>query len=167
MRTFPSGCATIRRSNGWAGHPGRRSLDRIRHSSHIQRASVTEGAAVINTSSSREYLSVRLRDLFASYPDVREIRMFGGISFMVNDRMAVAADRAGDLLVRTNPTDYDDLLRRGAVPALMGQDKPMGRGWLTVPRHQLDDDAELAYWVKVGINSGEPAKCKPVSAHDH
>ena len=121
---------------------------------------------MINTSSSREYLSERLRSLFAPYPDVREIRMFGGISFMVNDRMAVAADRAGDLLVRTNPADYDDLLRRGAVPALMGQDKPMGRGWLTVPRHQLDDDAELAYWVNVGIGSGEPAKGKPVSAHD-
>ncbi|GAA1126283.1 TfoX/Sxy family protein [Arthrobacter flavus] len=112
---------------------------------------------MINTSSSRDHLSERLRDLFASYPDVREIRMFGGISFMVNDRMAVAADRAGDLLVRTNPADYNEFLRRGAVPALMGQDKPMGRGWLTVPRHQLDDDAELAYWVNVGIDSGAPA----------
>lgn len=119
---------------------------------------------MINTSSSRDHLSERLRDLFAPYPDVREIRMFGGISFMVNDRMAVAADRAGDLLVRTSPTDYNDLLRRGAVPALMGQDKPMGRGWLTVPRHQLDDDAELAFWVNVGISSGEPAKGKPVGA---
>ena len=109
---------------------------------------------MVNTSSSREYLSNRLRDYFAAYPGVREIRMFGGVSFMVNDRMAVAADRAGDLLVRTNPAEYDDLLRRGGVPALMGQDKPMGRGWMTVPRDQLDDDAELTYWVNVGVNSG-------------
>lgn len=119
---------------------------------------------MINTSSSREYLSERLRGFFDSYPDVREIRMFGGISFMVNDRMTVAADRAGDLLVRINPADYDDLLQRGGVPALMGQEKPMGRGWLTVPRDQLDDEAELAYWVNVGISSGEPVQGKPVGA---
>ena len=105
------------------------------------------------TAFARDLLTQRLRDLFAAYQKVREIRMFGGVSFMVNDRMAVAADRAGNLLVRTNPADYDDLLRRGGVPALMGREKPMGRGWLTVPRQQFDDDAELTYWVTVGIDS--------------
>ncbi|MBG6181764.1 TfoX/Sxy family protein [Arthrobacter sp. CAN_A1] len=106
-----------------------------------------------DTVSARDVLSARLRDLFASHQKVREVRMFGGVSFMVDDRMAVAADRVGDLLVRTNPDEYDDLLRRGGVPALMGKEKPMGRGWLAVPRQQLDDDAELAYWVGVGIDS--------------
>ncbi|MHA7140445.1 TfoX/Sxy family protein [Arthrobacter sp. CAL618] len=105
--------------------------------------------------SAREYLSGRLRDILASYPNVREIRMFGGVSFMVNDRMAVASDRSGDLLVRANPAEYDALLRRGAVPALMGKEKPMGRGWLTVSRDQLDDEAELAYWVTIGVESGK------------
>lgn len=108
------------------------------------------------TAFARDMLTQRLRDLFAEYENVREVRMFGGVSFMVDDRMAVAADRAGDLLVRTNPADYDSLLGRGGVPALMGRERPMGRGWLTVPRRQFDDDAELAYWVNVGIDSRTP-----------
>lgn len=79
--------------------------------------------------------------------------MFGGLSFMVEGRMAVAAGRAGDLLVRTDPADYDDLIQRGAIPARMGDHRPMGRGWISVPSQRIQDNAELAYWVTVGIDS--------------
>lgn len=104
-------------------------------------------------SSQRDALAQRLRDLLASYQNVREVRMFGGLSFMVDDRMAVAAGRDGDLLVRTDPARYDDLLKRGGEPAYMGKDRPMGRGWLSVQHERIQDDADLEYWLKVGINS--------------
>ncbi|MCU1519535.1 MAG: hypothetical protein JWQ75_4256 [Pseudarthrobacter sp.] len=107
-------------------------------------------AAAANT---RDALAQRLRDILASHQNVREVRMFGGLSFMVDERMAVAARRDGDLLVRTDPAAYDDLLRRGGEPAYMGDDRPMGRGWLTVPHGRIQDNAALAYWVKVGIDS--------------
>lgn len=103
--------------------------------------------------SPRDALAGRLRDVLAAHQNVREVRMFGGLSFMVDERMAVAAGRDGDLLVRTDPATYDDLLRRGGEPAYMGDDRPMGRGWLTVPHHRLGGDEELAYWVKAGIDS--------------
>lgn len=103
--------------------------------------------------SPRDALVRRLRGVLESHPDVREVRMFGGVSFMVDERMAVAADRDGDLLVHTDPADHDDLLRRGGEPAHMGNDRAMGRAWLAVPHHQLRGDEELAYWVKVGIDS--------------
>ena len=103
--------------------------------------------------SPRDTLAQRLRDLLNSYQNVREVRMFGGLSFMVDERMAVAAGRDGDLLVRTDPAEYDDLLRRGGIPAHMGNDRPMGRGWLTVPCQRIRGKAELAYWFKVGIDS--------------
>jgi hypothetical protein len=84
---------------------------------------------------------------------VREVRMFGGLSFMVDERMAVAAGRDGDLLVRCAPSEHDELLLRGGVPAMMGHDRPMGPGWISVPGQQIQDDTELAYWVTVGIDS--------------
>lgn len=101
----------------------------------------------------RDDLAQRLRDLLAPSGRVREVRMFGGISFMVDERMAVAAGRTGDLLVRTDPARYDELLQRGGAPALMGKDRPMGRGWLSVPGERIHDAAELAFWVGVGIDS--------------
>ena len=103
--------------------------------------------------SPRDALAGRIRDVLRSHRDVREVRMFGGLSFMVDERLAVAAGRGGDLLVRTDPAEYDDLLRRGGEPAYMGGDRPMGRRWLTVPHHRLVHDEELAHWVRVGIDS--------------
>jgi len=79
--------------------------------------------------------------------------MFGALSFMVDERMAVAAGREGDLLVRTDPAQYDDLLERGGEPAYMGKDRPMGPGWLSVPAERISDEGELAYWVTVGVGS--------------
>jgi len=81
--------------------------------------------------SQRDVLAQRLRALLTCHHNVREVRMFGGLSFMVDERMAVVAGRAGDLLVRTDPAEYDDLLQRGGIPAHMGNHRPMGRGWLT------------------------------------
>ncbi|WP_150306562.1 TfoX/Sxy family protein [Planctomonas psychrotolerans] len=103
--------------------------------------------------SPRDALAQRLRILLESQPNVREVRMFGGVSFLVDERMAVAAGRDGDLLVRTDPARYDHLIARGGQPAFMGKDRPMGNGWLTVPSALIEDEAELGYWLGVGIDS--------------
>jgi len=111
------------------------------------------GPVTTPASGPRDALAQRLRHALASQQNVREVRMFGGLSFMVDERMAVAAGRDGSLLVRTDPARYDDLLRRGGEPAHMGNDRPMGRGWLTVPGRRIESDEELAYWVEVGIDA--------------
>jgi TfoX/Sxy family transcriptional regulator of competence genes len=100
-----------------------------------------------------DILARRVRELLTGNHDVREVRMFGGLSYMVDERLAVAVRRGGELLVRTDPAEYDDLLQRGAVPAHMGDERPMGRGWLTVPYQQIQNETELAYWINVGIDS--------------
>lgn len=47
--------------------------------------------------------------------------MFGGLSFMVNEKMVVSVRGDGDLLVRTDPEQADELLTvKGARPAEMG-----------------------------------------------
>ena len=102
----------------------------------------------------QDVLARRLRKVLASQQAVREVRMFGGLSFMVDERMAVAAGRDGDLLVRTDPARYDELLDRGAQPAHMGEGlRPMGRGWLTVRPEHLQDDEALRSWVQVGLDA--------------
>lgn len=106
----------------------------------------------------QDRLAERIRRALAHRDDVREVRMFGGLSFMVADRMAVAARRDGDLLVRVDPARHEELLARGAVPPHMGEDRPMGSGWLSVPTARLEDDAALAAWVEVGIESRDASR---------
>lgn len=88
----------------------------------------------------------RVRDALSDR-DVREVPMFGGISFMVDDRMVVAARRHGDLLLRIDPDSNETLLtERGARPALMGADRPMGPGWISVGPQALTGDG-LRTWL--------------------
>lgn len=103
--------------------------------------------------SPRDALAQRVREAIARHGSVREVRMFGGLSFLVDERLAVAAGRDGDLLVRTDPAEYDALLQRGGQPAFMGKDRPMGPGWLTVPADLIRSEDELARWISVGVDS--------------
>ena len=95
----------------------------------------------------------RLRGLVAGRDDVREVSMFRGRAFMVADQMAVSARPEGSLLVRVDPSDYDRHLASGAVPAMMGEHRAMGRGWLVVPHTLIGTDSELGRWLDIGIAS--------------
>lgn len=78
--------------------------------------------------------------------------MFGGVSFMVDGRMAVAAGRDGDLLVRIDPARHDELLQvPGAGDAVMGADRPMGPGWIRVERPHLETNDELSFWIRTAL----------------
>ena len=100
----------------------------------------------------REALADRVRAALPHDRPIREVSMFGGLSFMVDDSMVVAAGRQGDLLVRIDPARNDELLLLlGAEPAVMGADRPMGPGWIRVSQEGLATDEQLASWIQVGL----------------
>jgi TfoX/Sxy family transcriptional regulator of competence genes len=92
--------------------------------------------------------------------DPREVPMFGGVSFMVEGRMVVAARRDGELLLRIDPTAAKDLLARpGCHPALMGTDRPMGDGWISVEQAALQG-AGLDAWLEPALSFHEAQDAK-------
>jgi hypothetical protein len=100
----------------------------------------------------RQALADRVRAALPHGRPVREVSMFGGLSFMLDDRMVVSVNRRGSLLVRIDPGRSAELLSiPGAEPAVMGADRPMGPGWLTVTAHGLTTDQQLADWVGVAL----------------
>ena len=97
-----------------------------------------------------EDLADRIRGLFGKQK-FTEKKMFGGLAFLVNGNMSVAASGQGGLMVRVDPADNDVLLREpGAEPMEMGGRGPMA-GWLRVRGRVLDDDTTLQAWVDRGI----------------
>jgi len=66
--------------------------------------------------------------------------------------MVVSVGKAGDLLVRIAPARHDELVHRpGARPALMGADRPMGPGWITVDASGVATDEQLGSWLEVAL----------------
>lgn len=77
--------------------------------------------------------------------------MFGGLSFMVDEQLAVSASGRGGMLVRADPERVDDLLKHpGAAWAEM-RGRPMKRGWLHIDADELDDDG-ISLWVDVALD---------------
>lgn len=94
----------------------------------------------------------RLRELFGAEPTLREVSMFGGRAFMVNEKMVVSASKDGSLLVRVDAGQHDTILAEdGATQATMGASRrDMGPGWIHVSPSALAGDG-LARWCDVAL----------------
>ncbi len=94
-----------------------------------------------------ERLAEELRERLAAVEgEVVEKAMFGGLAFMVDGNLAVAASRRGGLLVRTDPADGDEVLALRGVEPMEMRGRPMP-GWVFVDAAALDDEVALDAWV--------------------
>jgi TfoX/Sxy family transcriptional regulator of competence genes len=107
-----------------------------------------------------EQLLKRVRAAFAD-TTVREVKMFGGIGFMLQGNMVVAASSRG-LLVRLDEAQYQQALERpGAAPMVM-----RGRAlksYIRVAPDALDARA-VKMWVRIArayVETLPPKKKKP------
>jgi TfoX/Sxy family transcriptional regulator of competence genes len=104
-------------------------------------------------------LADRIREHVGGESGGHEQRMFGGLAFLINGHMAIAASSQGGILVRVDPAESDELVgSTEAEVAIMGG-RTM-RGWLRVAPEQVGTEAELATWVQRGVSYARslPAK---------
>jgi hypothetical protein len=105
-----------------------------------------------------EQLAARIRAAVASQAGVTEQKMFGGLAFLVNGNMAIAASGQGGALVRVDPEDVS-LASAPGVSAFVMRGRPMD-GWLRVDGDHLRNEDELLAWVERGTGYARslPAK---------
>jgi hypothetical protein len=112
----------------------------------------SKNAASKKKAGQRDLLVARLRGLLADEPVVREVSMFGGRAFMVNEKMAVHASKDGDLLVRIDAADdakFSDV--PGASPAEISPGRAMGAGWIRASAASVADDEQLRFWLDAAL----------------
>lgn len=93
-----------------------------------------------------EELAERIRNLWEGTPGLSEKKMFGGLGFMVQGAMAVAANSQGSLMVRVDPLAGQAWVDDGdAVPMVM-RGRPMA-GWLVVDLDAVAEEDALQVWL--------------------
>jgi hypothetical protein len=92
----------------------------------------------------------RLREILAPEPGLSEKKMFGGLAFLIDGHMAVAASGQGGLLLRVDPSRTDDLLDPPQVDRMVMRGREMD-GWLRVDAAAVDSEERLAGWVGLGV----------------
>jgi TfoX/Sxy family transcriptional regulator of competence genes len=104
-------------------------------------------------------LADRIRELLAGEAGVAEQRMFGGLAFLINGNMSVAASGEGGLLVRVDPERSAALLDDEGVRPMVMRGRQL-RGWLRVDAAAVADSSRLEQWVRRGASYARslPAK---------
>jgi TfoX/Sxy family transcriptional regulator of competence genes len=96
-------------------------------------------------------LADRIRELLGPVRGVDEKRMFGGLGFLINGNMAVAASGQGGLLVRVPPEDTEKLLARAHVNPMVMAGRE-ARGWVRVEADGVKTKRQLTDWVTRGAD---------------
>ncbi len=106
-----------------------------------------------------EDLAERIRVAIGDHTGVSEKRMFGGLAFLVNGNMAVAASGQGGLLLRVDPGDTDALVAADGVARFEMRGRAMN-GWLHIDPAAAATDEQLSRWVEIGVTYARslPAK---------
>src|SRR5688572_677266 len=104
-----------------------------------------------------EQLADRVREIIAAtHNNVEEKRMFGGLCFMVNDKMCVGVEQER-LMVRLDPAKYDEVLERDGATPMDFTGKVM-KGYVFVDIDSLKTKQQLEYWTKLALEYNKIAK---------
>src|SRR5438128_1809083 len=96
-----------------------------------------------------EKLAARITGLLKSQKGVVEKKMFGGIAFMLKDKMFCGIIK-DDLMVRVLEDKFDELLKKPSAREMDFAGRPM-RGFLYVSPAGIKTDKQLNSWIELGI----------------
>jgi TfoX/Sxy family transcriptional regulator of competence genes len=106
-----------------------------------------------------EELAHRVRELLADEDSLTEMRMFGGLAFLLDGNMSVAVSGQGGLMVRVDPGTTEDVLSRPHTREFVMRGRPLA-GWVRVDAEGVATKRQLDTWVRRGVDFARtlPAK---------
>ena len=110
-----------------------------------------------------EKLADMTREIISlTHKKVVEKAMFGGLCFMVNDKMCVGVEK-DRLMVRLDPAKYEEVIEKEGCRPMDFTGKVM-KGFVFVDAEVLKSKKKLEYWVKLALEFNKIAKSskKPV-----
>lgn len=88
--------------------------------------------------------------------NLEEKKMFGGLCFMVNDKMCIGVEK-DRLMVRLDPEKYDKALSKEGCSPMDFTGKPM-KGFVYVDTEVLKTKKQFQYWVDLALEFNKVAK---------
>ena len=104
-----------------------------------------------------EYLADRVSQ-FLSQKNVNffEKKMFGGLVFMVDDKMCIGIVK-DELMARINPDIYEESLLKEGCNKMNFTGRPM-KGYVFLTDEAIDLDNDLHYWLQLALDFNPLAK---------
>lgn len=104
-----------------------------------------------------EKLARRIRELIAlTHKNVEEKAMFGGLCFMVNDKMCVGVEKER-LMVRLDPLQYEEVMKQEGCKPMDFTGRIM-KGYVFVDIAALTTKKKLEYWISLALEYNKIAR---------
>ncbi len=103
-----------------------------------------------------EKLAERRRKAFAQLPKVQEKKMFGGLAFMVDNKMCITAG-ANRIMCRIDPAIHGEAIKKkGCHTVKMGGREY--KGFVHVDKDNIKNKKDFDYWVSLALDFNKIAK---------
>ena len=83
-------------------------------------------------------------------------KMFGGLCFMVNDKMCVGVLK-DEVMARIHPDEYEKALTKEGCSEMNFTGRPM-KGFVFLSPDATDLDSDLEYWLQLALDFNPLAK---------
>ena len=104
-----------------------------------------------------EKLADRVREIISVTHKIKEEKkMFGGLCFMVNNKMCVGVEKER-LMVRLDPERYDEVMEKEGCKPMDFTGKVM-TGYVFVDIEALNTKKKPEYWMKLALEYNKTAK---------
>ncbi len=101
-----------------------------------------------------ENIGIRIAQALAAREvDFVEKKMFGGLGFMVNDKMCCGVVK-DELMLRVMEDRYEEVLEMPHVRPMDFTNRPM-KGFVFVEPAGLENDAQIKQWLNLGLDFAE------------
>lgn len=103
-----------------------------------------------------EKLSDRIREAISHLPKVDERFMFGGVCYMLNDKMCVGVVK-DEMMCRIGPEAYEEALEKRGCREMVFTGRPM-KGYVYVSDEGMKTKKEFDYWINLCVEFNKLAK---------
>jgi len=102
-----------------------------------------------------EKLAEQIRQSLSGMRNVVEKKMFGGIAFLINEKMCIGVDK-DDMILRCDPEMANVQLSRKSVRPFDLTSKPT-KGWFLIGPGGTKTKKAIDYWIEVAVEANGKA----------
>lgn len=103
-----------------------------------------------------EKLANRIRHALSHLPKVEEKKMFGGLAFMVDNKMCITAG-ADRIMCRIDPAIHEDAIERKGCSTVIMRGRKY-KGYVQVSEDSIKNKKDFDYWIGLALDYNKIAK---------
>jgi TfoX/Sxy family transcriptional regulator of competence genes len=103
-----------------------------------------------------ETLAKKIRKALSHLHHVKEKKMFGGLAFMVNDKMCITAG-PGRIMCRIDPDLHEEAIKKKGCRSVIMKGREY-KGFVHVDEEGIKNKKDFDYWIRLALDYNKIAR---------